>query len=68
MGPKASADDAVTIAKANTRSGRRTATTRANARVTVEVLAKLGGEPKDIVTALIDSARRDKNPAVPSPR
>jgi HEAT repeat protein len=33
-------------------------------RITLEALAKLGVEPKELVTFLSDSVRRDKNPAV----
>ena len=33
-------------------------------RITLDTLAKLGPDPKELVTFLSDSARRDRNPAV----
>lgn len=67
LGPMAKdAVPAVTaIAKANTAVGAKDGNDPGELRrVTVETLAKLGGEPKDLVTALLDAVRRDKNPAV----
>jgi hypothetical protein len=53
------------MAKANTAVGAKDGNDPADLRrTTLEALAKVGPEPKELVTLLTDAVRRDRNPAV----